>query len=100
MSNTILVTRHPALRDFALELGLIDENTPSLTHVSVEDVEGKDVIGVLPHHLSCHANSITEVALNIPAKMRGQELSLEQVRQYATGVSTYQVRRRKHVSLS
>ena len=90
-TNTIIVTRHPALVQFLLEQGLIPAGTPVLTHATRSDVEGRDVIGVLPLSLARYAASVTEVPLNLPPELRGQELTLEQVRAHAGAVTRYRV---------
>ena len=92
MENKILVvTRHPALVDYLREQGIISGDVEIKSHVSAEDVEGRHVVGVLPHRLSCLCELFTEAPLFVPAELRGQELSLEQVRQYAGPVQTYRV---------
>jgi putative CRISPR-associated protein (TIGR02620 family) len=91
--NKVVVTRHPALVDYLVELGLITKDTEILTHVTREDIAGKDVIGVLPLHLAAAAWSVTEVPLDIPAELRGKELDLEDLRQYAGKPVTYHVLR-------
>jgi putative CRISPR-associated protein (TIGR02620 family) len=63
-----------------------------LTHAEAGNVEGKHVIGVLPLRLASLAASITEIPLDIPAELRGQELTIEQVRQYAGEPVRYFVR--------
>jgi hypothetical protein len=49
-------------------------------HAVAEEITGKDVIGVLPHSLSCLCNSFTEVPLRLPPELRGQELTIEDLR--------------------
>ena len=60
-------------------------------HADAETVKGKDVYGVLPLHLAALANTITSVDMNLPAEMRGKELSLEDVERYFVGFATYKV---------
>ena len=91
MENQVVVTRHPALVEYLREEGVIDETTEIIEHASPDDVRGRHVIGVLPHHLSAEAASVTEVPLNLPPELRGQELTVEQVRQYAGEPCTYVV---------
>jgi len=88
----LVVTRHPGLVEFLLEEGLIDEQTKVIPHASPSDVEGKNVMGVLPHSLSCLCESITEIPLNLPPELRGKELTCEQVREFGGKPVTYQVR--------
>lgn len=89
---SIVVTRHKALLELLREVLWLDERTPVIEHATIEDIKGKHVYGVLPHHLSCHAYDVTEVNLDIPVELRGKELTLEQMRLYYKGVSTYKVR--------
>jgi len=89
--ETIVVTRHEALVKYLREIGLIDENTPVIAHATPEQVRGKHVIGVLPLHLAALVAQVTEVPLRVPPELRGQELTLEQIRKYAGEPQTYQV---------
>lgn len=91
MSETVVVTRHPGLVEYLREIGLVDEGAEVLTHASAEDVRGKRVIGVLPLHLAVEAESVTVVPLDLPPELRGVELSVEQVRQYAGPAREYRV---------
>ena len=97
MDLVVVVTRHAALIDHLIDIGVIDGDTPVLTHVTPDDVRGKHVIGVLPMHLAVEARSITEVPLKIPAELRGQELDLGQVRDFASHPVTYHVLARDDV---
>ena len=63
-----------------------------ISHATPENVRGRHVLGVLPHSLSCLCESFTEVPLNLPADMRGKELTAEDVRQFAGQPVTYTVR--------
>lgn len=89
--NTIVVTRHVALVEFLRECRVIDSNTPILSHATSDDVRGKNVIGVLPMHLAALCKTVVEIPLNIPPELRGKELTLEQVRQYAGNAVVYAV---------
>lgn len=88
----LIVTRHPGLVEYLKELGLISDSCEVISHASPEAVAGKHVCGVLPHSLSCLCASFTEVPLSLPAELRGQELTVEQVRKYASAPVTYSVR--------
>ena len=87
----LVVTRHSGTLEFLQELGLCDNNSAVKTHVSADDVRGKNVVGVLPHHLSCLCNSFTELNLNVPEEWRGKDLTCEQVRSIYRGYVTYKV---------
>lgn len=93
--KALVVTRHPGLVEHLRNIGLIGADAQVLEHASEEDILGRDVIGVLPHSLSCLTTSFTEVPLNLPAEMRGKELSAEDVARYAGEPVTYQVTRLK-----
>lgn len=49
--------------------------------------------GVLPLRLASLANTVTTIDMNLPAEMRGKELSLTDIETYFTGMSTYQVKK-------
>lgn len=89
----IVITRHPALVDFLLEKGIIENESYELhAHATKDMIEGKDVIGVLPLGLAKYANTVTSVNLILPPDMRGKELTLEDVRQYCSDIETFQVK--------
>ena len=90
--GNIVITRHPALVEYLVETGLVPADAPCISHAEAGNVGGKHVIGVLPLRLASLAASITEVPLDIPAELRGQELTIEQVRQYAGEPVRYFVR--------
>ena len=88
----IVVTRHESLIEYLKEIKVIqDGDFQLISHATLEDVEGKDIIGVLPISLASHANTITEIPLNVPMELRGQELTLDQVREFAGAPVTYKV---------
>lgn len=87
----VLVTRHPALVEYFSNNGLTFDKV--ITHASPEDVTGNDVYGVLPFHLAALANTVTTIDMNLPAEMRGKELSLTDIETYFIGMSTYQVKK-------
>ena len=90
----LVVTRHPALVRYLREVVDLPPDTPVVTHVSdPADLAGKHVYGVLPINLAAHALCVTIVPLRIPAELRGQELSLAQVRAFAGELETFKVNR-------
>ena len=91
----LIVTRHQGLVEYLKEIGLADELTEVISHVeNPEILTGKHVCGVLPHHLSCLCEVFTEVPLiGMPAELRGKELDLGQVRQYAGELVHYKIRK-------
>lgn len=93
ITKALVVTRHPGLVEHLRNSGLIGADAEVLEHAEAKDVEYRHVIGVLPHNLSCLTLSFTEVPLNLPAEMRGKELSAEEVKKYADAPVTYVVAR-------
>lgn len=93
MNNSIVVTRHPALVELLVERGLIEQGTPVISHATPEQVQGKNVIGVLPLSLASLANSVTEIPLALTPEMRGKELDLDTLRSIAGEAVTYRVNR-------
>jgi len=89
----IIVTRHAALVEYLHEQNIAPESARVIDHATIADVEGQHVIGVLPLRLAAHAKSVTEVPMDIPAELRGVELTIEQVRQFAGEPATYTVKR-------
>lgn len=79
----IVVTRHPALVEYLREQGVVGMDVRVIEHASPDDVKGRIVIGILPLHLACLAKEVWEIPLTVPAELRGQELTLEQVRRFA-----------------
>ena len=87
----VLVTRHEALVEYFSNMGIAFDKV--ITHATAEDVTGNDVYGVLPLHLASLANTVTTIDMNLPAEMRGKELSLTDIETYFTNMYTYQVKK-------
>ncbi len=88
----LVITQHKGLVEFLIEKGIVEEGCEVIAHATKEDVKDRHVVGVLPLNLAAHAASVTSVAMNIPLELRGKDLSLEQMREYAGEVTTYEVR--------
>lgn len=88
----LVVTRHPGLVEYLQEFGLVKSDVTVISHATPAEVTRKNVCGVLPHSLSCLCETFTEVPLVMPAELRGKELSIEQLREYAHAPVTYKVR--------
>lgn len=97
MKQKVVVTRHQGLVQYLKVIGLVDDNVPVLTHASPDDVRGKIVYGVLPMNLAALAAEVIEIPLDIPPELRGKELSLEQMFQYAGEPFTYKVKRLRRI---
>ena len=88
--ETLIVTRHSAVVTFLREKYGITGTV--VEHVTKEMVRNRNVIGNVPLHIACQANAIATIELDIPRELRGVELSLEQVREFAKGLEWYKVR--------
>lgn len=91
MKYDLVVTRHSGLVDYLVDEGIVDESVEVREHVDRQDVEGLDVIGVLPIHLAVATSSYTAVPLHYPPEYRGKELSAAEVREYAGDPVTYAI---------
>ena len=87
----IIVTRHQGLVEVLSSMGITGK---VVAHATLEDVQGKVVIGVLPMHLAAQTVMFGEVTLQLSPEQRGKELSAQEVRNAmsADGISWYVVR--------
>ena len=86
----IIVTRHQGLVEVLSSMGITGK---VVAHATLEDVQGKVVIGVLPMHLAAQTLMFGEVTLQLSPEQRGKELSAQEVRQaMRDGISWYVVR--------
>lgn len=88
-----IVTRHQGFVDYLLEEKVVSEGDyVVIPHAAEEQVRGQDVItSGLPLKLAALCKSVTVVDLEIPAEMRGVELTAQQMRDYAKGMDTWVV---------
>ena len=88
-----VVTKHKALVAYLLDREIIKEGEYKwIEHADYKDVEGQDVIGVLPLQLASYAKSITEIPLKLTPEMKGKELTFEEVEKVADKPVQYKVR--------
>jgi len=90
----VIVTRHPALDRYLREQFPFLENAPVIPHAGAHKVAGKVVFGVLPLSLAALARAVVVIPLDIPFEMRGKELDLETVREFAGEPELYEVERK------
>lgn len=91
-ASSIVVTRHSSLVTYLKELNLVPSNVDVLAHVdNPAQILGRRVFGVLPLNLARFASQVVEIPLAMPAELRGKELTLEQMRQFAQEPLTFQV---------
>jgi len=94
----IIVTRHHALIEWLIKNKFATKDTPHIAFATIEDVQGKHVLGVLPNWLACHAEMYTELQLRLPKKKDFGEvyingdLTLSQVELYLIKPRTYRIR--------
>lgn len=87
----VVVTRHPALVAYLEEIGLIQPGAVVIAQATPEQIRGQHVVGVLPIPLAALCEKVTMVPLDVPAELRGKELSLQQVRELAGPPETFKV---------
>ena len=87
----LVVTRHDGLVEYLLQEGIIDSSTKVISHAQPEIIKGKNVLGVLPHSLSCLTLSFSEIPLDLTPADRGQELTCSRIREIAGEMVTYKV---------
>ncbi len=87
----LVVTRHQSLVDYMMEIGLISGQEQIVSHVRPQDIEGKDVVGVLPLAIAKHANTVTEVPLQMTKQDRGKDLDIKRVREIAETPICYRI---------
>lgn len=87
----VVITRHKSLVEYLAKIGLIEDGVAVLDHATIDNVKGNHVIGILPNHLACHAEMITEIPLALTPDMRGKELTLAEIEQIASEPRNYKV---------
>ena len=86
---TYIISRHAATVEWLRECGYDGE---VIAHVSDPSIlKGQIVIGNLPLHLAARAALVGAVEFDLPAEMRGQELTLDWLRENAR-IAWYSVR--------
>ena len=92
IENAVVITRHKGLVQYLKDIQLINDTATIISHATADDVTGKKVVGVLPHSLSVLTDTFTEIPLvDLPAAMRGQELTADDLRDHAGDPVTYTV---------
>ena len=92
----LVVTRHQALINYLLINKLISKSTKIVDHINnPKQLQGLNVIGVLPHNYSCYCKTFTEVPLSIPRELRdrNRELTQEEFNSCVGTPITYSVTR-------
>ena len=90
----VVVTKHPAFVEYARELGLVTGEPTVIAHAVPAVIAGNIVVtSGLPLHLAELAETVTTIPLNLPAELRGQELTLAQMREFSEPPATFKVER-------
>ena len=74
--DTVIVTRHAGLVEWLKRRGIEGE---VVAHADESAVKGKRVYGVLPYRLAALADEFVEVSMNVPAELRGKELTADDI---------------------
>ena len=88
----LVVTRHRGLVEWLRRREMIPADAIVVEHATPDDVRNRHVVGVLPLRLAALAAAVTEVPMDIPAEMRGRELTADEVERFAGAPVTYRVR--------
>ena len=92
-NNQVFVARHTALYQYCREMGIIANNTPAIfRRVSVREIRGKDVVGILSLELAAYTNTYTEIPLRCHVEP-GLELDIEDIKLGASPARKYQIRK-------
>ena len=89
MRIDLIVTDDKALITYLYKSGICGPDVPVIYPAAAMDVIGKNVIGHLPHMLSCVALSYTEIPVHLPPSLVGQKLILRDYDMYADAPMTY-----------
>ncbi len=87
----LVITKYEGLVKYLIEEGLAPPGVAVIQRANPSNIEGKHVLGTLPHSLSCYTDTYTEIQLNLPPALRGSEITAEQVRKYASAPTTYTI---------
>ena len=94
--TTYFISRHPGARDWAAEEGI--QVDVVIDHLDPAGIQPGDVlIGSLPVNLAAEVCArgarYLHLSLVLPARLRGQELSAEQMRACGARIEEYRVQR-------
>lgn len=95
MAKTYFVTRHPGAKDWAARQGF---NAKIVSHFDTKIVkEGDVVLGTLPVHLAAEIwdrkGSYHHLVLNIPAELRGTEMTADKMEELGATLEEFIVLR-------
>ena len=91
--KTWIVSRHPGAIALISDLGFCGT---IVSHITLDQVmPGDTVVGVLPLSLSFPLQDlgalVLHLVIDLPAEYRGQELSIDQLKQFGARICRYQI---------
>ncbi len=94
--TTWFISRHPGARQWAQQQGVKADR--QIAHLDIDDIrEGDTVIGTLPVNIAakvCEKGArYIHLSLELPAHMRGRELTAEQLEQYGAKLQAYRIKK-------
>jgi len=89
--KTVIITRHPGALKWLRKHHPEYKEVEHIVHAKPEDIEGNIVIGMLPIHMAVLAKEYWNLSLNIPAEMRGKELTVSDMEKYNCKIEQYKI---------
>lgn len=90
----IFVSRHKgAYGWFNKHHPKLAENCEYKNHIITEEIAGNIIIGTLPINLSVNAEEYWHLTMNIPAEMRGKELTIEDMEALDCKIERYEIKK-------
>ena len=83
--------------EYLREQELASDSAEVKSHVTIDDVKGAHVIGVIPPHIAMHAKIVTAIPLDLSLEQRererttGEDLTLSEIRKAAGPAFSYVV---------
>lgn len=88
----LVVTRHQGFVEYLKKHNIISEECHVIRKATPDNVKGKNVIGLVPFLNVIHCcNSYTEIKLDLPYKVAGKELPLEDFERHFESMETYRI---------
>ncbi len=91
MKIDLVVTRHQAFVDYLLKHNMIEPDCQIIKKATPENVKGRNVIGILPLCLTQYCESYTEMRLDLPYKLAGRDLVVDDFEKHFNSMGTYRV---------
>ena len=90
VNESIIVTRHEGAVEWLKQNYVVGK---VISHATAEDVRGKVVYGVLPLHLAAEAEAVWIIQMDLPAELRGKDLTPDQMDACGAKLVKYEVRK-------